>query len=184
MSKAIPSVSLVAALVACAAANPAPPPQTTTQEGQNMSAQTLETNKQAVVRLYEEYFNQGKSEAIRSLVASDYVGPGGVRGPEALSSIAEALHTGFPDIHYTVEDVIAEGDGVCVRWKWEGTHTGPFRDFAVTHKRFVSTGMGIFRLRDGKIVGSSIEIDRLGFLDQIGVIPPGLIPGPARKPSQ
>ena len=88
------------------------------------------------------------------------------------------LRAAFPDIHYTVDDVVAEGDQVAVRWHWTGTHRGAFRGFPPTDKAVTNTGAGIFRLSGGKIVTAVLETDRLGFLEQIGAVPEGVGRGP------
>ena len=92
------------------------------------------------------------------------------------------LRTAFPDIHYTLDDVVAEGDRVAVRWHWTGTHKAPFRAFPATGKAVTNPGTGIFRFQDGKIVAAALETDRLGFLEQIGVVPPNVGLGPRRRP--
>jgi predicted ester cyclase len=67
--------------------------------------------------------------------------------------------------------MIAEGDQVAIRWHWSGTHRGTFRGIAPTERALTNNGIGIFRLQAGKIVAASLETDRLGFLQGIGVLP-------------
>ena len=62
-----------------------------------------------------------------------------------------------------------------MRWHWTGTHKGPFRTFAPTGKTMTNTGTAIFQLRDGKIVAASLETDRLGFLQQMEIVPPDAV---------
>jgi predicted ester cyclase len=90
------------------------------------------------------------------------------------------LRGAFPDLHYTVEDVVADGDRVAVRWHWTGTHQGAFRGIAATQRAVTNNGLAIFRLRDGRIVAATLETDRLGFLQAIGVVPGPEILFPAR----
>ena len=143
-----------------------------------MSAETRDENKRSVETLFESCFNQGDLGLLDQLVAPEYVGPQGSKGPDGFRGIVVALRTGFPDIHYTLEDVIAEGDRVAVRWHWTGTNKGPFRAFPPTGKTFTNPGVGIFQFKDGKIVAATLETDRLGFLEQMGVVPPGVGLGP------
>lgn len=134
-----------------------------------------EKNKQTVRRIFDDYINRSMPEVLPELVAADYLGVGGDRGPAAFSGPLQALLLAVPDVHFTLEDLLAEGDSVAVRWTWSGTNTGAFRGFAPSNKHVEDSGIAIYKLRDGKIVSSTIQTDRLGFLQQIGVIP--AIPG-------
>jgi steroid delta-isomerase-like uncharacterized protein len=132
-------------------------------------------NKRHIQELYESCFNRGDMAVMDRLVAFDYVGPQGDKGPDAFKRTIAVLRTAFPDIHYAIDDVVAEGDRVAVRWRWSGTHKGQYRAFAATGKSFSNTGAAIFRFRDGKIVAAAIETDRLGFLQQLEVVPPDAV---------
>jgi len=136
---------------------------------------TRDENKRNVDRLFEACFNQGDVGLLEELVSPEYVGLQGERGPAGFKGIVVGLRTAFPDIHYTVEDVVAENDKVAVRWHWTGTHEAPFRAFPASHNKVTSTGAGIFRFRDGKIIAATLETDRLGFLQQVGVVPPDAV---------
>jgi predicted ester cyclase len=140
-----------------------------------MNDTTRDQNKAQVRTLFEEGMNLGKWDVIDRLIAAEYVGAQGEKGPDAFKGVVRGLRNAFPDIHYTLDDVVAEGDSVATRWHWSGTHTAAFRAFAPSHKPVSNTGTAIFRLRDGKIIGATIETDRLGFLQQIGVVPPDAV---------
>ena len=141
------------------------------------TAQLRDQNKQSVRTLFET-FNHGDLGPIDRLVGPEYQGAQGDRGPAGFKVVVTGLRTAFPDIHYTLDDVIAEGDQVAVRWHWTGTHQAPFRAFPATGKAVTNTGAGIFHLKDGKIVAGVLETDRLGFLEQIGAVPEGVGRGP------
>lgn len=147
-----------------------------------MSDQTRDDNKRKVEALFSDCFNQGNLALLDELIAPEHVGPQGDKGPAGFRGVAMGLRAGFPDIHYALDDVIAEGDRVAVRWHWTGTHKGQFRTYAPTGKSFTNPGVGIFRLEGGKIVASALETDRLGFLQQIGAVPEG-IGGAPRPPT-
>lgn len=87
-----------------------------------------------------------------------------------------AVIDAFPDIKWTIEDIISEGDKVVVRWHWNGIHKAPFRGIPPSNKAVVDNANVIYQLKDGKITASWIQGDRLGVLTQIGVIPKDLIP--------
>jgi steroid delta-isomerase-like uncharacterized protein len=142
-------------------------------------------NKRNVDRLFAACFNQGDLGLLDQLVSPEYVGPQDEHGPAGFRGIVVGLRTAFPDIHYTVDDVIAENDKVAVRWHWSGTHEAPFRAHPASHHKVSSTGAGIFRFRHGKIVAATLETDRLGFLQQLGVVPPDAVlnaPQPPQPP--
>ncbi|MFL5307283.1 MAG: ester cyclase [Polyangia bacterium] len=142
-----------------------------------MSEQSRDENKRSVTRLFET-FNNADLASIDGLVGPDYVGAQGDKGPAGFKTVVVGLRAAFPDLRYTVDDVVAEGDQVAVRWHWTGTHRGPFRGFPPTEKTVTNSGAGIFRLNGGKIVAAVLETDRLGFLEQIGVVPQGVGRGP------
>lgn len=136
---------------------------------------TTDANKHVVRSLYEDCINPGRLDALAQLVADDYVGPRGERGPAGFASVIAGLRAGFPDIHFTIDDLIAEADRVTVRWSWHATHGGtfvsPFGRFPATGKQVTNTAIAIYRLADHKIVGAWLESDRLGALLQIGAVP-------------
>jgi steroid delta-isomerase-like uncharacterized protein len=129
------------------------------------------TNKATIRRVYEQCINAGDLALLDDIVAPGFVGPNGETGAAGLRGTFAALRIGFPDIHYTLEDLFAEGDHVAVRWTWEGTHTAPIRGYPAHGTRVKDTGMAIYELRAGKIEKVTLQTDRLGFLQQIGVVP-------------
>ena len=78
----------------------------------------------------------------------------------------------FPDVRITVDDVIAAGDKVALRWHSEGTHRGELEGLAPTGARGLVTGISIDRWQDGKVVESWTEWDNLGLARQLGAAPP------------
>jgi predicted ester cyclase len=77
----------------------------------------------------------------------------------------------FPDTKFTIEDLIAEGDKVVVRWSVQGTHTGPLGDIAPTGRRVSITGTTTCRIAGGMIVEAHDNWDALGMRQQLGVLP-------------
>jgi steroid delta-isomerase-like uncharacterized protein len=131
----------------------------------------VEANRDSVRRLFEDGFNHQRVDVLRQLVADDFVDAAGARGPAAFEQVIARLRAAFPDIHYTVEDVVAEGDKVAVRWHWSGTHRGSFRGVAPTQRSITNKGSATFQLRDRRIVAAALDTDRLGFLQDLGVVP-------------
>jgi steroid delta-isomerase-like uncharacterized protein len=163
----------LATLVACGCAHP-------TNRSTAMSDQTRDDNKRSVEKLFDT-FNHGDLGVLDELVAPDYVGPQGDKGPAGFRAIIVGLRTAFPDLHYTIDDLVADNDKVAVRWHWTGTHRAPFRAYPATGKAVTNPGLGIFRLERGKIVAATLETDRLGFLQQVGAVPENV--GLAARPS-
>lgn len=140
-------------------------------------------NAQIIRKLFLECFNANNKDLLRELVSADFVGAGPDRGPAAFAGVMDRLHTAFPDIAYTIDDVVASGDRVAVRWTWRGTHTGAFRSYPISNKQVVNPGMGIFQVTGGKLTRAWLETDRLGFLVAIGAVPydPAFGPPPAQR---
>ena len=148
-----------------------------------MSDQARDDNKRNIDKLFHSSFNQGDLGLLDEMVSPDYVGPQGDKGPAGFRGIVVGLRTAFPDIHYTIDEVVAEDDRVAVRWHWTGTHKAPFRAFPATGKAMSNTGAGIFRFRDGKVVSAALETDRLGFLQQVGALPENVLSGLRPSPA-
>ncbi len=77
----------------------------------------------------------------------------------------------FPDMQFTIEDVIAEGDEVVVRWTFRGTHQGELMGTPPINNQVTVTGMSIERVSGDKIVETWDNYDALGLMQQLGVIP-------------
>jgi steroid delta-isomerase-like uncharacterized protein len=137
---------------------------------------STEENKAKVQRMIEEVFNKGDLSVVDELVAPNYVyhfpGREEIKGPEGLKQFATMIRTAFPDFHITIDDMVAEGDKVACRYTYQGTHKGEFLGIAPTGKQFTATGIMISHVRGDKEAEVWESIDRIGMLQQIGVIPP------------
>jgi steroid delta-isomerase-like uncharacterized protein len=136
---------------------------------------SLQENKDVVQRLVD-LINEGKLEQAKELYTPDYVNhdPGApdVGNREALIQLFAVWGAGFPDAHTTIDDMVAEGDMVAKRWTYRGTHTGEFMGIPATGKSITMTAITIYRLAGGKVAECWWNYDRLGAMQQIGVIPP------------
>jgi len=136
-----------------------------------------EANKALVRRWFEEVWNQGREETIDELFAAEGVGYGlgdtdvTTRGPGEFKIFANNLRGALPDIHMTIEDIMAEGDKVTVRIAAEGTHKGGQLGVAPTGRRVRIAGVVIVRIANGQIVEGWNSWDQLGLLRQIGALP-------------
>ena len=135
-----------------------------------------EANKAIFKRFSEESWNRGNLDVIDELVDPNFIGnfpapnqP--LRGPEGLKQYYKMYMAGFSDIHFTVEEQIAEGDTVVMRWSVRATHTGELTGIPPTNKTITSAGMTLCRFADGKMMEWHGHWDMLGMLQQLGVIP-------------
>jgi steroid delta-isomerase-like uncharacterized protein len=132
-------------------------------------------NKALIQRYFEEAWNRGNLSVLDEIVAADYVNhnpiaPGLPPGPEGLKPIFSGMRAAFPDLHYTIEELIADGDKVVTRWAFRGTHEGELMGIPATGKQVNITGTQIERIVDGRIVEHWRQSDDLGMLQQLGVI--------------
>ena len=143
-------------------------------------------NRQVVTDLFERAFDGGDLDAVRELVANDFVNhtmpPGTRPDREGLVATIEGLRAAFADLRYTVVDVVASGEAVVVRSRPSGTHTGSFAGIAPTGRRFEMDAIHMFRLRDGLVQEHWGVHDDLGMLAQLGVAPPRAHPSEAFTP--
>ncbi len=133
-------------------------------------------NKAIVRRLYEEVWNKRRVELVDELMSpshamhDNHLPDSGV-GPEAYKRNVARFVASFPDLHLTVEDMLAENDKVAVGWTISGTHKGEFRGISPTGKKVSMEGITINHIVDGKIMDSYISADYLGLMQQLGVAP-------------
>jgi steroid delta-isomerase-like uncharacterized protein len=138
---------------------------------------STEANKAISRRFLEEIFGQGKLVVADEIIAPDHVnsGPGALPGlppgPEGSKQIVMIYRNAFPDIQFTIDEQIAEGDKVVTRWSAHGTHKGELAGIPATGKSSTVTGMGVDRIVNGKIIESWGIFDQFGMMQQLGVIP-------------
>ncbi len=133
-----------------------------------------EANKALVARFIEEVFNKGNLEVADEIFhprASSPSAAGLPPGPLGVKIVAGMFRTGMPDFHMDIEFMVAEDDRVLARFRETGTHTGPLLGVPATGRKIDFTEMGILRFEHGKVVESWYEVDMLGLLTQLGVIP-------------
>ena len=141
---------------------------------------STEQNKALIRRFYEEVLNKKNTAVIDELLDPNQVNhslpPGMPADLEGSKQFIGMFLTGFPDLHFTVEDMIAEGDTVVARLTARGTHQGAFMGIPPTGKHVTVTAIDINRLVGGKSVEHWLEMDTLGMMQQLGVIPsPGQV---------
>lgn len=145
---------------------------------------TLDEMKALVRRHDNDVINRKDLSALDRDLAPDYIdhaappdAPQGVEGARAWLSM---IHGAFPDLKATIEDIVAEGDRIVIRKRWTGTHRGPFLEVEPTGKDVEFEGMVIWRIEGGRLAERWAQIDRLGLLQRLGVLPAGFSPAPQR----
>jgi steroid delta-isomerase-like uncharacterized protein len=135
-----------------------------------------DANKTVVRRLFDEVWNKGHQQIADELFAQNYYHhdsstPDLGRGPESEKKRATLYRNAFPDIRFTIEDLVAEGESVIARWSCHGTHKGDLNGIAPTGKQFTISGISISRLSNGKMIEGWVNWDALGMMQQLGVVP-------------
>ena len=135
---------------------------------------TIEENKRVVRRFYDEVLNSKLIDVLPDLAIAEYeehdMLPGQGTGLAGLHDRVTMLTTAI-DQHFTLEDVIAEGDRVAVRWTTKAKQVGDFLGIPATGKSYSIAGIDIYRLQDGKMAEHWHVVDLLSMLQQLGVIP-------------
>lgn len=142
---------------------------------------TTEQNKASYRSFIEEAWNKGNLAVIKELASPDLVAhflpPGTPPGSEGMMKWIASSRSAFPDVRVTVDDLVAEGDRIVARWTMTGTHRGPFPNHVKnlvpgTGRRISGEGIDIWRYdANGKWIECWSNFDRLGMMQQLGVIP-------------
>ena len=136
-----------------------------------------EENKAAVRRFFEEVWNQGQLDALDELLSADYVDNepqnpnAGTPGAEGMKRTISMYRDAFPDLRFTIDDLLADGDKAVCRWTATGTHEGDLAGMPATGKTSTVSGISIDRFEGGKIVEGWTNWDTLGMLQNLGAVP-------------
>src|SRR5262245_12585482 len=134
-----------------------------------------EDTKGIARRMIDEVLNANNLAVLDEILAADYVDhtvpPGLPPNREGIRLLLQGLLAAFPDLHYEIEAELAAGDRIVQRLTGRGTQTGPLQGIPPTGKAATWSEIHIGRVVNGKIVEHWGEIDRLGMLQQLGIIP-------------
>ena len=142
---------------------------------------TSSQNAATVLQMLDAAWNRGDTSVLDTSVAEDHVDhddDGDDIGREHLVQAILAYRAAFPDLRMSFADQIAAGDQVATRWTASGTHHGELNGIPATGRSARISGIFIHRLTDEKITESWTSFDRLGLLQQLGVIPSAAGPAP------
>ena len=134
-------------------------------------------NKTLVRRWVKDIWSKGNLAVADEIVASNYAnhdpaGPMPESGLEGFKKHVTTYRTAFPDLALTVDDILAEGNKVTVRWTARGTHKGTLMGIPPTGKQVTLTGISVIRTTGGKVAEQWVTWDTLGMMQQLGAIPP------------
>lgn len=131
-------------------------------------------NKEIIRELFEESLNKRDMQFLRDHISEDFTGINGKKGAAGFEEPISGLIKAFPDMQWKIEELVCEGNKVVAAWNWQGMHTGQFQHIKPTGKKISNSGMAVFELRDGKIISSRVLTDRLGFWQELEVLPTDL----------
>jgi predicted ester cyclase len=127
-------------------------------------------------RVFDEMWTQGNLDLADEIVAPEFVGrQSGMapfHGPAGAKQVIGRLRTAFPDIAFTIEELVAEGDLVATRWTARGTNDGEFLGMAPSGRRVTLDGVTFQRFKAGRIIEGWTQADVLGLLEQITMSEP------------
>ncbi len=142
-----------------------------------MATMMTEDNKELVRLLIEEDISRGNVAVAERIISPDFHDhtnpPGMQRGLEGHMAIVSLFRNAFPDMQWTIDDMVSEGDKVAIRTTLRATHQGEFFGIPPTGKQVTVTGIHILRIADGKIAEHWGNNDDLGMMQQLGVAPQG-----------
>lgn len=139
-----------------------------------MTHELAAANKELLRRFYNEVYVNWNFSVADDLLSPQFTShdwpDGGSTGPKAFRTYYSVLRSAVPDARYEVDDLIAEGDRVVVRWRLLGTFKGAFRGIAPTGRPITLKGIAIYRVRDGKLIERWVVSDLYGALEQSGAL--------------
>ncbi len=132
-----------------------------------------EENKALVRRTWEDLFNKGNLATADELISSgftNHAAPGSPPGPGSFKQLVMMYRSAFPDVQFSIDDLLADGDKVVIRNTFSGTHHGVFMGIPATGKRISQAQIHIVRVSNGQIAEHWAVRDDLSLMRQLGVV--------------
>ena len=135
-----------------------------------------DSNNVEFMKNFVEFINSASETLAHELVSPEAIfhvpgRPEPMVGPAGYLAVVGMMRASFPDIQWTVEELISEGDKVAARFTMRGTHRGQFMGVPPTEKTIAVQALNIYHLKNGQIVKEYGAPDMLGLLAQIGALP-------------
>jgi predicted ester cyclase len=130
------------------------------------------TGKAIVRRFVEEAINRGRLDVVDDVLAASFPSllPGS-DGPDSVRQVLTVYRSAVPDVHWRIEEQVEEGQTVVTCFVACGTQQGPLWGMPATGRRMAVSGILISHCRDGQIVSQHMQLDLLGLLQQLGLMP-------------
>lgn len=132
-----------------------------------------DVNKESLRRQIEEVWNKGNLEILPEIISPDFlfIDPSGVelKGPEGFKQLVSVWRNVFPDLHFAIDDLIAEGEKLAARFTYTGTFKGKYGDIEPTGNQIKMTEALFFLFKEGKVVEQLNFIDWFSFYQQSGI---------------
>ncbi|HEX7801612.1 MAG TPA: ester cyclase [Pseudoxanthomonas sp.] len=184
MNKSVARTLMLTVALGTTACKPVAPPETHAAAAGPMAsaaapeaiqASTVaENNKRIMQRFTGEFLPTGDAALAEQFLSPDvtiYFAGQKQQGRDTYLGLVAANRAAFPDLVWTVDQMVAEGDTVAIRYTMTGTHRGDFAGVAGTGKPVTAQSMAFYRLENGRIVEERAQLDLLAVLQQIGAIP-------------
>jgi predicted ester cyclase len=127
--------------------------------------------KETIHFLYDSIFNKKQYEKLSEIISTEYTNQYGAKGIAAFQKTIVELTKAFPDAQWKVNEIIADGNKVVVKQSFTGTHKSQFQNIQPTNNTVSTEGIVTYEFKNDKIIGSQVQTNRLGFLQQLGVLP-------------
>jgi predicted ester cyclase len=134
---------------------------------------SIESNKAVVTRYWYDLWNKKNEDVIEEITLPDvklHFPPGQAHQPPSFHKWIQTALIAFPNVHFTIHELVAEGDKVVCQWSYTATNTGVFLGREPTGREVTDQGINMFRIENGKIAEMWMSGDSLGLLQQLGVI--------------
>lgn len=146
-------------------------------------------NREIVERYFSQILNEGNLALVDEFFTDDFqfhitTLPLPVKGRDGEKGFVSGLRGGFPDLHFSIDHIIEEGDKVYARWSLTGTHTGEFLGIPASGNPISDEGGDIFHFAGGKCTEVWVNEDSLGLMRHLGVLPPPPGGEPASQPAE
>ena len=141
---------------------------------------TREAQNKAIARRFFEAFEANDQAAFNEVLAPDLVAHTHAPGPvnrETMLQGVSMFNAAFSELHFTIEDLITEGDKVVARTTLRAVHSGNFQGLPPTGKQIAMDAIIVQRIKEGKIAEHWPLFDLMGMMQQLGLVPP---PQPSR----